>query len=226
MSTAIKTVWTVLLFSLFAAMTGTAVPLTPGLPAAKKKVIILGASGSVAKVAIDLLKNDPDISLTLFLRDKTRLQNTGVENARLVTGDVFDYNGLRDAIKGQDVVYANLAGDLGKMAQNIVKAMSETGVKQLIFITSIGIYQAPVKPVLVPYRRAADVIEASNLDYTILRPAWYTDAEEVDYEITQKGTPEKGAVISRKSLATFITEVIRHPEKYRRQSLGINKPAR
>jgi uncharacterized protein YbjT (DUF2867 family) len=220
-----KTSWAVLL-SLLLVLTSAGAPRTPGEPAAKKKVLILGASGSVARVAIDLLKNDPDINLTLFLRDKSHLQNTGLANARLVVGDVFEYNGLRDAIRGQDVVYANLAGDLGKMAQNIVKAMNETGVKQLIFITSIGIYKEPVSAVLRPYRQAADVIEASNLAYTILRPTWYTDADEVDYEITQKGTPEKGSVISRKSLATFITEVIRHPEKYRRQSLGINKPAR
>lgn len=223
MPTSSRTIWTGLLLLLLTTLTSAATPLDARVPAPKKKVIILGATGSVATVAIDLLKNDPDINLTLFVRDKSRLQNTGIENARIVVGDVFEYNGLRDAIKGQDVVYANLAGDLGRMAKNIVKAMNETGVKQLIFITSRGIYQEPVSPVLVPYRQAADVIEASNLDYTILRPTWYTDVEEVDYEITPKGTPEKGSVISRKSLATFIQEVIRHPEKYRRQSLGVNK---
>ena len=191
---------------------------------APKKVIILGASGSLAKYVIDRLVPAKDVSLTLFLRDKSRLRNDELGNSLIIEGDVFDYPKLRDAIKGQDVVYANLSGDLGKMAQNIVKAMNETGVKQLIFITSIGIYNTTVKPVLIPYRQAADVIEASTIDYTILRPTWFTDADEVDYEITQKGQTEKGSNVSRKSIASFIEEVIRHPEKYRRQSLGINKP--
>lgn len=30
------------------------------------------------------------------------------------------------------------------------------------------------------------MIESSRLDYTIIRPAWLTDKDEVDYEITQK----------------------------------------
>jgi len=110
------------------------------------------------------------------------------------------------------------------MAKNIVKAMTETGVKKVIFISSIEIYDTPLKPVLKPYRKAADVLEASALDYTILRPAWFTNTNEVDYEITRKGEPEKGSVISQKSLATFITKIIQNPEKYSRESLGINKP--
>jgi uncharacterized protein YbjT (DUF2867 family) len=121
-------------------------------------------------------------------------------------------------------VYANLAGDLERMAQHIVRAMNETGVKRLIFISSIGIYDSPVKPVLKPYRWAADVIEASDLDYTLLRPAWFTTANEIDYELTRKGEPERGSVISQKSLATFIGKLIETPEHYTRESLGINKP--
>ena len=82
----------------------------------------------------------------------------------------------------------------------------------------------PLKPVLKPYRKAADVIEASGLEYTILRPTWFTNADEVDYETTKKGEPEKGSVVSQKSLATFITKIIESPEKYIRENLGVNKP--
>jgi uncharacterized protein YbjT (DUF2867 family) len=110
------------------------------------------------------------------------------------------------------------------MAKNIVKAMDETGVKKLIFISSIGIYDVPLRPVLEPYRKAADVIEASDLEYTILRPTWFTGADEVDYETTRKGEPEKGSVISQKSLATLTTKIIESPPKYIRENLGVNKP--
>jgi uncharacterized protein YbjT (DUF2867 family) len=127
-------------------------------------------------------------------------------------------------MKGQDIVYANLSGDLEAMAKNIVKAMDETEVKKLIFISSIGIYDVPMKPVLKPYRKAADVIETSDLEYTILRPTWFTNADEVDYETTRKGEPEKGSVISQKSLATLITNIIETPEKYIGENLGVNKP--
>ena len=189
-----------------------------------KKVIILGASGNIAKHVIDILVKEDHIQLTLFLRSTKRLKNKDVSNARIIEGDVLNYNQLKEAIKGQDIVYANLAGDLEAMAKNIVKAMVETGVKKIIFISSIGIYDVPLNSLLKRYRYAADVIEASNLEYTILRPTWFTNANEVDYETTRKGEPEKGSVISQKSLATLITKIIESPEKYVRENLGVNKP--
>jgi uncharacterized protein YbjT (DUF2867 family) len=168
-----------------------------------KNVIVLGASGNIAKHVIDILVKKDDINLTLFLRNKSRLRNYDISKCRVVEGNVLDLKQLKDAIAGQDIVYANLAGDLEAMAKNIVKAMGEKGVKKLIFISSIGIYDSPLKSVLKPYRKAADVIEASDLEYTILRPTWFTNADEVDYETTRKGEPEKGSVISQKSLATL-----------------------
>jgi hypothetical protein len=46
----------------------------------------------------------------------------------------------------------------------------------------------------------------------------------VDYEITRKGEPEIGSVISQKSLATLITKIIETPEKYIGENLGVDKP--
>jgi uncharacterized protein YbjT (DUF2867 family) len=189
-----------------------------------KNVIILGAGGNIAKHVIDLLVKNDNINLTLFLRNKNRIRNHDISGCHIVEGNVLNYNQLKEAITGQEIVYANLAGDLETMAKNIVKAMDEKDIRKLIFISSIGIYDIPLRPVLEAYRKAADVIEASNLDYTVIRPTWFTNDDEVDYEITQKGEPEKGSVISQKSLATFITEIIASPENYIRKNLGINKP--
>ncbi|MVN74784.1 NAD(P)H-binding protein [Hymenobacter sp. HMF4947] len=188
-----------------------------------KNVLVVGASGTIAGQVIALLAEQPDLNLTLFLRSARRLHRLPAR-ARVVEGDALNYDHLKAAVAGQDVVYVNLAGDLKSMAQNIARAMHEARVKRVIFVSSIGIYDAPLKPVLKPYRAAADVFETSALDYTILRPAWFTTANEVDFEITKKGTPEKGSVISQKSLATFIAQLIESPEKYVRESLGINKP--
>lgn len=189
-----------------------------------KHVIILGAGGNIAERAIDILAKEGDIHLTLFLRNKSRLRNNEASQCRILEGDVLNYDQLKEAIRGQDIVYANLSGDLEAMAKNIVRAMDEEGVKRLIFILSIGIYDVPLKPVLKPYRKAADVIEASGLDYTILRPTWFTRADEVDYETTRKGEPERGSVISQKSLATLIAAIIMSPGKHIHENLGVNKP--
>jgi uncharacterized protein YbjT (DUF2867 family) len=190
-----------------------------------KNVIIIGASGSLAQYVIEELYKQEEVHLTLFLRKKNRLGNTNVSDATIVEGDVMDYSKLKDAINGQDIVYVNLAGNLEAMAKNIVKAMQETGVKRIIAISSIGIYETPLKSVLQPYRKLADIIEGSNLDYTILRPDWFTNTDEVNYAITHKGEPERGTAISRKSIAAFVAGIINHPERYSRQNLGISKPA-
>jgi uncharacterized protein YbjT (DUF2867 family) len=187
-------------------------------------VLVLGASGNVASKVIDLLSRDDSIRLHLFLRRAVRLRNRIGANSRVIEGDVLNLEDLREAMTGVDIVYANLAGDLEQMAKNIVKVMGEKGVKRLIFISSIGIYEQPVKAVLKPYRKSVDVIEASDLDYTILRPTWFSNVDEVDYEITRKGEPEKGSVISQKSVASFIVKIIKSPDSYVRESLGVNKP--
>ncbi len=189
-----------------------------------KNVIILGAGGNIAGRVIHILLKQDDLRLTLFLRNVRRLRNRDVSKCRIVEGDVLDYDQLKEAITGQDIVYANLSGELEAMAKNIVKAMNEKEVRRLVFICSIGIYDAPLRPVLKPYRKAADIIEASDLEYTILRPTWFTDADEVDYEITRKGEPERGSVVSQRSLATLITIIIESPYKYIRENLGVNKP--
>lgn len=134
---------------------------------------------------------------------------------------------LRQAMAGQDVVYANLSGDLEKMAKNIVNAMYASEVKRLIFISSMGIYDEVLGEkygsVLNPNRKAAQVIEASDLDYTILRPAWFTHSNEIDYETTQKGELFKGAEVSRKSVADLVVKLATDLEMEVRKSLGVNK---
>ena len=177
---------------------------------------------------------DEGVELTLLLRDARKLADVPA-GARVVQGDVLDREQLDPAIGGQDVIYANLAGDLDKQAATIVESMTAGGVQRLIFITSLGIYdevpgafgawnRRQIGPMLGPYRAAADTIEQSSLDYTILRPAWLTDTDEVSYEVTQRDEPFKGTEVSRKSVAALVTDITTHPDRWARANLGINKP--
>ncbi|WP_430463004.1 NAD(P)H-binding protein [Thalassolituus sp. LLYu03] len=176
------------------------------------------------------------IHQTLLLRDATKLTGKEPANASVILGDVLNKKLLKKALTDQDIVYANLSGeDLDKQAEAIISAMQGGNVKRLIFVLSLGIYdevpgafgewnRAIIGEDLKPYRRAADAIEASGLDYTILRPAWLTDEDESDYEITGRHESFKGTVVSRKSVAGVISSVILNPEQYRGANIGINKP--
>jgi uncharacterized protein YbjT (DUF2867 family) len=193
-------------------------------------VLILGANGGIARIAIDLFLNETDVQLTLYLRNSRRLRKIDSNRVRIIEGDVMDIDKLKEAMIGQDVVYANLAGNLEPMAKNIVEAMNATGVKRLIWISSMGIYdEVPGEKygsILEPYRKSAAIIEASDLDYTILRPGWFTNKDEIDYETTQKGEPFKGHEVSRKSVAALVVKLATSPELELRGSLGVNKPVR
>jgi len=45
-----------------------------------------------------------------------------------------------------------------------------------------------------------------------------------EINLTRKSEPERGAVISQKSLAALIADIIESPEKYVHENLGVNKP--
>lgn len=189
------------------------------------KVLILGAAGSLARVATQSLLDNSTANLTLFLRKAHRLTLRNDPRITVVEGDVLDPTALREAMRGQDIVYANLAGDMPAQARSIITAMHATGVRRLIFVSSMGIYgEVPgerYRSVLDPYRDSAAEIEASDLDYTLLRPGWFTHGNEVDYRLTQKGEPFEGYHVSRVSIADLICYLVNHPEQHLRESLGI-----
>lgn len=197
-------------------------------------VLVLGASGQIASWSIDMLAEQGQ-TLTLFARNKDRIGSIP-EGARVIEGSADDRAVLAEAVRGQDIVYANLAGNLDEQAKAIVEVMEAEGVKRLIFVTALGIYQeVPGEfgrwnrdtigaSTLDTYAAASDVIEESSLDYTVLRPAWLSNADEVSYEVTQRDEPFKGTTVPRKSVAALVAEIVAHPEQHVRENLGVNKP--
>lgn len=199
-------------------------------------VLVLGATGRIAQQAEPMLL-DEGVNLTLLLRNPNKLNLTAAQQKRvnLAVGDVLDQTTLTNAMRGVDIIYANLAGDVIKMAKLIAQTMHTVGVKRIVWISTLGIYdEVPgnfgkwnndtLGDYLTRYAEAAKVFEDSDLDYTIIRPAWLTDKDEVDYEVTGRTEAFKGTEVSRKSIAAVVTDIIQNPQKYERASIGVNKP--
>jgi len=191
------------------------------------QVLVLGANGQLARHTIPFLLRNADVTLMLYLRRAHRLEHLAGGRVAVVEGDVLDAATLRNAMRGQEVVYANLAGAMAQQARAIVDAMHAEGVTRLIFISSMGIYsEVPgegYRRVLDPYRDSARVIEESELDYTILRPGWFTRDEAVDYQVTQKGEAFKGHDVSLNSLSDLIVRLATSSGLYVRCSLGVSR---
>ena len=232
------------ILALFGALWLGAVPLLAQNPAPQKgakgatTVLIIGANGSVAKEAIAMFLQKTDVNLKLFLRNAKRLEHLKSPRVEVVEGDATDKVALTNAMSGVNVVYANLYGkNTPQMASAIIESMQAAGLKRLVWITSFGVYNgqyqeipdselARIASYIAPHREEVRIIEASNLDYTIIRAQWFSHADEIDYELTQKGEPFKNpsARISRKSIADLIVRLCTTPDFGIRQSLGINKP--
>lgn len=198
-----------------------------------KNVLIIGATGNIGSAVRDTLLNETDDQLTLFSRSADRLSING-DREKAMSGNVLSDADLDKALAGQDAVFVALSGNLGKFAQSIVKAMDRNNVSRLVFITSMGIYnEIPASvgasgnlrsnPVLQSYRDAADVIEASDLNYTIIRPGWFTGGP-VDYEVTHKGEPFGGHDVSISSIADLAKRLLDDDSLYSHDSVGINTP--
>ena len=206
-----------------------------------KQILILGATGQIAGHAIKALLQDSDGHLLLFTLHPQHLTVVDEDRETVIKGDTLKMDELDAAVAQADAVYVNLRNpSIAQQAQNIVRAMDKHGVKQLVWISSIGIYdEVPGKfgewnnaelgggqsdSYLGTYRQAADVVTNSDLDYTIIRPAWLTDKDEVDYETTARGEAFKGTEVSRKSIGNFVAKILENPAKYARKDFGVDKP--
>ncbi|MQS76636.1 SDR family oxidoreductase [Companilactobacillus halodurans] len=202
------------------------------------KVLILGANGKIARLAEHIFVDTTDSDLRLYLREAGRLRDFADSHTLVeaVEGDATDVQTLIEAMKDVDVVYANLAGsNIEAQAHAVVEAMHAENKTRLIWISTLGIYdEVPGKfgewnkktlgDYITNYAAAAKVIEDSDLDYTIIRPAWLTDKPEVDYEVTKKGEQFKGTEVSRRSVAQVVVDITQDPDKYKKESIGLNKP--
>ena len=195
-----------------------------------KRVLIIGATGSIGSKVRKTLLQTTNYKLTLFSSSVGNLPIT--PNREIgVSGNVMNKNDLMKVIPNQDAVFAALSGNLGGMARSIVDTMKSCGVRRIIFISSMGIYNEIPRSIgggnlnensmLRPYREAADVIESSGLDYTVIRPGWFDEGSD-NYEITRKGEKFKGHDVSRQAIANLVVKCINGFGIG--ESLGINRP--
>lgn len=201
------------------------------------KIAILGAAGQIAQLVEPMILKKTDVDMVLYLRHPNKLHQVDESREEIIKGDASNFNELKAALAGVDLVYENLAGaNIEDQAETVVKAMDTNGIKRLIWVSSLGIYdEVPGKfgewnknilgSYLTTYRAAADKITESDLDYTIIRPAWLTNKDEVSYEKTVGAqTPFKGTEVSRLSVADYIVNIIENPAEDLKSNVGLDKP--
>lgn len=202
-------------------------------------VLILGANGQIARLVEErLLEEQPDVELTLFLRNSKRLANlANNDRVRIIEGDVENEKEVADAMHGQDIVYVAMVDHDhdNQITKNVIEAMKHNNVNRIISSNILGIYnEVPgefgrwnheqVKSGLDAAIKSAELLEDSRLDYTIIRIPWLNDRDEIKYTVTHKNEEYVGVSGSRKSIADLIVKIIADPSYLSKDSVGLADP--
>ena len=160
------------------------------------KLVIFGSTGSIGRqLVVQALAMDHDV--TAFARNAGSLNGLEHPNLSIFRGDVNDIAAVDKAVKGHDAVLCALgAGRNGGVratgTRNIIRAMDKTGVRRFICQTTLGagdsktnlnffwryvMFGFLLKKAYRDHELQEQYIFQSRLDWTIVRPAAFTDGK-------------------------------------------------
>ena len=198
------------------------------------KLTIFGATGGTGKYLVRLaLEHDHEV--VAFTRTPSKL-NIQHHNLRMVEGDIQDKEQVTRAIEGADGVISaigpspNSPDDLmERAARNILSGMRTHGVKRLIWSTGAGVRAPQDEPtlmhkafgvllmlispkVLENSEKGAQVVQNSDLHWTIARAPMLTDEDKPgNYYVGYVGS-ELGRALSRVNYARFMLDLVEGEE--------------
>ena len=94
-----------------------------------------------------------------------------------------------------------------------------------IFDHDVDISYSTREPAQIPNRQAVDIVEASSLNYTVLRPGYLREGAEDDFVLSVKGEPAKGYVTTIPSLVKLALQLMEEDTLYSRESVSITRNA-
>jgi putative NADH-flavin reductase len=165
--------------------------------------------------------------VTALARNPQRLA-TRHERLRILKGDILDSDAVAAAMAGQDAVCCTIGvrtpweqpAVFSEGTRNLLQAMKQTGVRRLLCVTGIGagnskghggflydriFYPLLLKGVYADKDRQESLIEASDVDWTIVRPGFLTNGPLTgNYRMLTDMTGITAGRISRADVAHFI----------------------
>ncbi|MBS0956725.1 NAD(P)H-binding protein [Lactiplantibacillus plantarum] len=201
------------------------------------KVMILGAAGQIGQMVTRQLLAQTDDQLVLYGHNVSqRLTVFDSTRVTFVDGDFLEFDKVQTALNGVDAVYLSFVAGPDIIA-GLIKALDATGVKRFIVASIPDLYQEVSGPFQQWYRehtgivwqsdrkQAADLIEASDLDYVLLRITWlYNQTGNTAVTVTKKGEPFTSAQVMRQAAAQFVVNLLAGKGDYHRESLGLGEP--
>lgn len=184
------------------------------------KVLVIGAAGKTGRAVVEQAVAAGH-QVTAFVRKADEYE---VSDVHFIEGDATDSAAIDAAALGQDAVLDTIGGYKAttlesSVANTIIAAMQRNGARRLVVTSMIGEGESeantPIYERLLvsTFLRGADkdktamesAVEASGLDWVILRPALLNDdPAKGNVRVFDAETGEKAHKITRADLASFM----------------------
>ncbi len=209
------------------------------------KLLVIGAAGRTGQAIVEQALALGH-QVTAFVHDREHYKEpAGLE--RVVAGDIQNPTMVAKAMEGQEAVLDALGGHLPFLnttletdsARIVLDCMRATGVRRLIIVSTIGeghsianVHSFYKHLIMPTFLRGAmkdkagmeAVVEESDLDWIIVRPAGLTNGEaKGDIRIVDPESAEKVSFITRADVAAFMLQQLTSTQ-YLHQAVGIANP--
>jgi putative NADH-flavin reductase len=210
----------------------------------RMNVIVFGSTGTVGKQLIkQSLENGHQVSA--FCRDKSKLTDFELPNLKVLEGNVLNLADVKRGVENQDVVIITLGSGKDRKStvrsvgtKNIVSAMEALKVKRLICQSTLGTAESIgnlnffwkrimfgwfLKDIFLDHELQEKYVKESDLNWTIVRPAAFTDGEKTGQYFHGFNPNDKSLKlkISRADVADFVIKQI-GDNSYLRQTPGLS----
>lgn len=207
------------------------------------RIAVFGATGTVGRHVVEqALERGHEV--TAFTRDAANV-TLGHPDLRVVTGDVLDVDAVQRAVAGQDAVVVALGnGRKGVVraegTRTVMEAMRRTGVTRLVCQSTLGagdsranlnflwkyvMFGLLLRPAYADHQRQETYVrEATDLDWTIVRPSAFTDGPATGDFRRGFGADVTGLElkISRADIASFLLDQLTDTS-YRNRAVAISR---
>lgn len=193
-------------------------------------VLVIGANGQVGRNIVKELAESSHNAVAMVRKEeqKEKMQELGAD--RVVLGDLEE--DFSDAFDGVDaVIFAAGSGPKTGAEKTLTidlwgsvkaaKYAEDKGVKRFVQLGSVGSDNPDaggeeMKPYLVAKRTADEILQATKLDYTIVRPGALSDEEKTGkIEVSAEGFKSlEGRSIPRADVAHVLVDVLERHNTY------------